>query len=207
MLLLLLLSAVLAACSTGLDPQADKSFLTDQPCAAPCWQGLELGSSTKGAALSLLPTLPFVNAASIVDKATTWPGDAAAREVSFGCVHPRSNNCGNAIFSGDRMRWLELSVDYSLTLRMVVGKIGAPTHVDYSAGNNQGCSVTTAWPTKNIAVVLDGLSDSVCQALRMGQSIPAELKVTSLYYTDAQTLQAGPASCCGRLAWPGFSDP
>ena len=41
------------------DKLADQTFLTDQPCAAPCWHGLELGSSTKGAALSLLPVLIF----------------------------------------------------------------------------------------------------------------------------------------------------
>jgi hypothetical protein len=205
-LLLVLFSAALAACATGPDPQADQSFLTDQPCAAPCWQGLELGSSTKGATLSLLPTLPFVDAGSIVDKATTWKSDAAAREVSFGCVHPRSGNCGNAIFSGDRLRWLELSVGYALTLRMAVTKLGAPTHVDYSTGNNQGCSVTGAWPQRKIGVVLDGLADRVCQSLRMGQGMPGEVKATSVYYTDATTLESGPAACCGRLAWPGFSD-
>ena len=206
-LALLVLMFVGAACSSGPDPKADQSFLTDEPCAAPCWHGLELGTSTKAQALSLLPTLAFVNAGSIADRATTWQGDNSARQVTFGCVHPRTNNCGSAIFAGDKLRWLELSVGYTLSMRMVVDKIGAPTLLDYSTGNTPGCSVTAAWPGKNIAVVLDGLGDRVCQSLGQGQGVPETLKVTSLHYTEAQILQAGPDSCCGRLAWPGFSKP
>src|SRR4051812_9996300 len=173
----LLLAAALAACAQAApDKLADQTFLTDQPCAAPCWHGLELGSSTKGAALSLLPTLPFVDGASIKDQTITWQGDAAASKITFGCVHPPSSNCGNAIFTGDRLRWLEASVGYALTLKQVVAKIGAPTRLDYTLGLDSGCNVTGAWPTKNIGVVLNGLTGSVCENLRMGLGIPPDVK-------------------------------
>ncbi len=53
-----------------LEPsQMDKSLLTDTPCPAPCWYGLELEKSSKADVLTTLQTLSFINSNSIDESA------------------------------------------------------------------------------------------------------------------------------------------
>ncbi len=40
--------------------QMDKSPFTGVPCAAPCWQGLEVGKSSESEVTSVLSTLTFI---------------------------------------------------------------------------------------------------------------------------------------------------
>ncbi len=49
-----------------MDPAlADRSLLTNEPCAPPCWYGLVPDVSTKDEVINKLQTLPFIAARTI----------------------------------------------------------------------------------------------------------------------------------------------
>ena len=54
----------LASCNRG-DAGIDRSFITDNPCAAPCWYGLKLESSGLEEYRQKLTELPFVEQGSV----------------------------------------------------------------------------------------------------------------------------------------------
>jgi hypothetical protein len=67
-LLVAVLGLTLASCDGNPaldDPLADSSFLTQQPCAAPCWYGLEPDKSTADDVIAALRKLPFVDSGTI----------------------------------------------------------------------------------------------------------------------------------------------
>jgi hypothetical protein len=40
----------------------DKSIISDQPCASPCWYGLRVGESSKDDVMKTILNLPFLDA-------------------------------------------------------------------------------------------------------------------------------------------------
>jgi hypothetical protein len=62
-------SLLLTACnitSATREPQfVDRSFISDEPCASPCWYGLLLGKSTGSEVEAKLAELPFVDQEAI----------------------------------------------------------------------------------------------------------------------------------------------
>lgn len=206
----LLIMVVATACSVVNDPKADQSFTTDEPCAAPCWYGLEPDQSTKADVVAVLKQLEFVDSTSIQEYGTSWFGDDSALSINFGCVHPQNTSCGSAVISGDKLKSLGLSVDYELTMKMAVDKLGIPDYVDYGAYHQEvgGCTMTLSWPQRGIDIgMLDTKNETVCRAIRDGKGIPADLRVTDLYYSAKEAFTSSSAGCCTRISWPGFAEP
>ncbi len=99
------------------DPLADHSFLTQQPCAAPCWYGLEPGKSTAHDVDTTLDKLPFVDSSTIWQSTVIWGDDDNAKQIGFGCLHPKDADCGGGmIISQGRLKRITLSPPYRLSL-------------------------------------------------------------------------------------------
>ena len=208
--IVVLIVVMAAACSTVDDSMAVQSFKTDKPCAAPCWYGLEPGSSTKADVVAVLKQLDFVDSASIQEYSTTCLGDDHAQGISFGCVHPQTASCGGAVIFGDKLKLLTLSASSKLTVKMTVDKLGIPDYVEYGLGAQEvgGCKTVLSWPQRGIEVVVfDATNETVCRALMGGQGIPPDLRVTDLDYLAQDAFASGPAGCCPRIPWPGFAKP
>ncbi len=93
-LLLVLLPIVVASCSTLAtdDPLADHSFLTQQPCASPCWYELEPNKSSFDEVYATLSNLPFVDPTTIAEREYIWLNDDKATQVGFSCLHPLTSS-------------------------------------------------------------------------------------------------------------------
>jgi hypothetical protein len=206
----LILALALVACSGWKNnPKADRSFITDMPCKAPCWYGLELGKSSKADVAVALDELPFIDKASIREYGTRWLDDDYAREYYFGCVHPKKESCGSALISNDKLMTLWLSVGYSLSFKMGVDKLGEPDFLDYGGcvPYTPVCSVSLYWLRKGIVISSDLKNGKVCQAIQKDNSIPADLQVTDIFYTVEDAFGPGTMGCFHRISWPGFSNP
>ncbi len=207
---IILLVALLTACSQAVDPKVDRSFITDDPCAAPCWYGLKLDESTTSDVLTTLATLEFVNPNFVRQFETSWTGRDKAQAVGFGCLHPTNNNCGEAIFVDDKLKSLWVAVGYELTLGEVVNKLGEADYVEFGLYHPEvgGCTVDFFWPTSGIIVgFLDTRSETICQGLRSGQPITPDLSITSIVYVAQVDSATTPSACCTRIDWPGLADP
>lgn len=73
-----LYSTIVATATPTLPPALmDRSWLTDNPCAVPCWYGLELNRSTKAEALATVGGLSFVDFTSKTETPVNyWEGAA-----------------------------------------------------------------------------------------------------------------------------------
>lgn len=72
-----------------VDPLADQSFLNQQPCASPCWYGLEPDKSSAKEVYTTLSTLPFVDPTTIEEWGYIWLDDNRAKQVGFSCLHQK----------------------------------------------------------------------------------------------------------------------
>ena len=75
------------------DPRVDRSFVTGQPCDAPCWYELRLGESTIDDIRATLLQLPFVDQSTLFE----WNigTDGSKLGFYFDCVYYDSpGSCG-----------------------------------------------------------------------------------------------------------------
>jgi hypothetical protein len=106
-----------------VDPTAhpeliDQSWLTGKPCAAPCWQGLEPGKTSRDDALKTVPRLSFLRSKNYIN-----PDDLL---ISFYCEKPREKVCMKMRYENKVLSELALYPNYSITLDDVVAQLGEP---------------------------------------------------------------------------------
>jgi hypothetical protein len=213
-LIILLTGAVLLGCTNsgnaanlGHDPLADKSFVTRQPCAAPCWYGLKLDQSTKEEVYATLRKLPFIDPSSIRERGSGWAGDSSARDLAWDCTHPKVDRCGGATLSHDRLKQLWYSVGYTLTFEQVVGQLGPPDYLDYGpwSGEAGGSIIFLYWPDNMVTVEYgDTKSMALLQSLDRGKGLPRNTPVAAIYYSTKEGFLPKPGPGEKRIPWPGF---
>lgn len=197
----------IASCSRQVDNQfVDRSFLTGEPCPAPCWYGLKPGVSTKQEVLATLEQLVFVDKSSIREYGNVvWPGDENARAIYFDCVAPEGKQCGDAVISRGELKSLLLFVRYELTLAEVVNILGSPAYIDSYPRRPSGFFVDFIWTQKNIEVSTD-MSDRQVMALRAGEGLPEDLLIKWVLYSTPERFHRGPSEDTTRVPWPGFAE-
>ena len=72
----------------------DDSLLTDIPCKAPCWYGLELGKSTEADVLTTLHELSFIDPNRIGDRAASYwdpkeQKNIVVKLITAKCIKPK----------------------------------------------------------------------------------------------------------------------
>jgi hypothetical protein len=142
-----------------LMPDLDTSLLTDEPCAAPCWQNIVPGVTTFEGARNQLETSPFVRKGSL-DYHVAESGETHDRFF----WHGRSVKYYNYLYLREgKVVLIKIHTDYSLTLGQIVNKFGSPerVYVDCGGGRNvllayldypaQGLRFTVEWPVSNLS--------------------------------------------------------
>ena len=140
-----------------LMPELDASLLTDDPCAAPCWQNIVPGVTTFEEAQSQLETSPFVRNGSL-DCHVAESGET--HDQFF--WHGRSMKYYNYLYLREgKVVLIDIHPDYTLTLGQVVDKFGPPerVYVGLGLGGNlliayldypaQGLRFTAEWPVRD----------------------------------------------------------
>lgn len=209
-LFLLFLLLAVGCAPNADDPLVDHSFLTGEPCAPPCWYRLELDKSSEEEVHTTLEGLAFIDQDSIRETKFAWLGDPNAKEIHYGCSHPRDKSCGGAQFANDRLKLLWMTVGYNLSFEMAVEKLGFPDYVDYGPYHPEvgGCVIDLNWPEKGITLQsLNRGSDTSCQALRDGRGVDPNISVKTIYYGTSEVFGPEPGGCCNRIPWPGFVEP
>ena len=205
--LILLLMLLLTSCSRfRYNPKADQSFLTDQPCSAPCWHGLVPGVSTKAEVLATLEELAFIDQNSIKEYGTRWKGDDAAQSIRFNCRYPSGKYCGSAVISKDELKRLGLPIYIPLTFEDIANKLGQPEYLDYGVYPPAVCIVHLTWPDQGILAGYNKGNIKLCQEISDYQGLPSEILVDILIYVIPNSLEIEPGAGAQRIEWPGFSN-
>lgn len=205
-LLLLSVSIVAAACASDRSrwPQ-DNSFLTGNPCLAPCWYGLELGRSDSDQVMATLSTLPFVVATSIISRPTGWYDSQDAMLIEYECVGQQGESCGGALVSEGTLVRITLPVQVPITFREAVNRLGQPDFV--FAGPpavSGGCAVSLFFRASQAIVSSHQRGDKICERVYDGQGIDPELLLDSITYVTANVMPPGEDSGPPFFPWPGF---
>jgi hypothetical protein len=192
------------------DPLIDRSFVTDQPCSAPCWQGIKINQSSSDNVITILHNLPFVEQSSIVVKRIKQGNGQGDRRITFDCSHPTQRRCGEITLTNDKVISIWLSVEYPLTLKEVVDKLGVPDYVTFDLYHPDvgGCIITIEYPNMGIAMrSVDTRSERACNGLEKGEGLNPKIRVDELRYQSP--VEPHESSCTepGCVRWPGFEKP
>ncbi len=128
----ILLVIILTGCGA---PALDKSLLTDEICAAPCWCNITPGVTTDAQAVSALSECPWVKRGSL-HKTPTSLGSGEPivmvgwdhRKSLFASEFSRNNRNDARVLKG-KIDLVTIFMDYPLTLEQVVSKFGPPEGV------------------------------------------------------------------------------
>ena len=186
----------------------DKSFVTGEPCAPPCWYGLEIDQSTESDVITKLRELPFVDPGIIRISDVSIFNFPSAREIDYGCADLNDRLCGMMIISGGSLKVISTYIQYKLPLRAVIDKLGVPDEVYFTpySSHGDGCLLDLDWLEKGIiARRTDRYSISVCQELDVGNALDSELEITEIYYLAQEAIDLNRCklgAVC--IAWPGL---
>jgi hypothetical protein len=122
-LVLLVALVVLIGRVLGWLAEPDKSLLTGQPCAPPCWYGIVPGKTTGEEAWYLLRENPFVHQGSLA-RATDRRG-----RTDFAWQSSKGSGPNRASLQDNVVQVLAIVPDFPLTLSEVVGRLGDPPRV------------------------------------------------------------------------------
>lgn len=170
------------------DPNVDRSFVTGQPCYAPCWQGLNLDVSTVEEVQSTLRELPFVDQTTLFE----YKYESNQRVFGFDCTYyhvPGGGGCGVLETSIDgTLKRVVTSVQYPLSLRSVIDQIGNPEFFTANPlPNDDVCLLEIYWPEKKIITTLQGTPrEKFCAKIESEEAILA-LQIKSLIYTEVNS--------------------
>lgn len=140
-------------------PELDTSLLTDDPCAAPCWQNITPGVTTEQEARRLLKDSPFVRKDSLDYAIANWK---TGGDYDWFVWHGRNKKYRNALYLREgKVELIRIHPDYTLTLGQIIDKFGPPerVYVGLGLGGNlliayldypaQGLRFTAEWPVSD----------------------------------------------------------
>ena len=168
-----------------VDSLVDRSFVTSQPCEAPCWYGLRLGESTLDDIRMTLPELSFVDQSQLYEQST---GEFGPNEKLF-VVHcsysTEADLCAELTTSKDgKLSKIIIIVAYELTLQRAIEYLGVPTFYNINPSPNKDvCYVEVFWPEKDVVVSLsDSPRERLCTQTER-ERIDLNSQILSLIYT------------------------
>ena len=203
LVLLLLVLIGLTACAGSKD--ADRSLVTQMPCAPPCWYGLELEESTKIEALDTLRSLSFVDQdrVSFHDYSNHWGHDSGV--ILYGCKYQYKNDyCGGSIIiRNGKVKSIVYGLGYKLTFGEVVDLYGRPDLIFSESPTTPagGCRLGLYWESKQLYISnYDHYTYKPCDRLREDGVIDPKLKVDYVNICTEEFIfyDALPS---GRLPW------
>lgn len=197
----------------------DRSVLTGKPCAAPCWQGLILGQSSKAEALDVARSLPFIDPTHFPEQSHTYvegsalfPSRQPAIFVQLPCQRPAGSNCGGLQFVNEVLMAVHLKPNYQLSLGAVVQSLGDPDYVQivpithHATLSNQPCTVALIWKQRGVRATAG--EEVRCEQVRGGKKIDANLTATDISYWLPDSLVITSVPQTDRdFAWNGFAAP
>lgn len=217
--LVICLSLIVIGCSTKksnpkfVDPTAhpelvDQSWFTDQPCSAPCWQGLEPGKSSRVESLNTARRLSFIG------EEEKKPDDPWS---TFYCKNPSKEPCMSMRFENGVLAEIGLYPNYSVTLDEAVRYLGEPDLFTtiYLGELKPRCDFSFLWLRQRIELTTgdEPYGNRLCfNDYRKEDKVPKDLIVNTVYINSTERMDEIirninlPMSGYTKWIWTGFSD-
>jgi hypothetical protein len=194
------IALILSSCGSKSDNLAsanlyDKSWLTGIPCAAPCWQSLEIGKSSDTEVRSTFSTLSFINQNTIQYVPQTVVSGMTIDRIYPGlliranCVRP-SQPCLELTIAENILTRIDIQLNYKISVGEIIAELGPPDYVGYQlmGTENETCQVELVWHGKQL--VMNSAPDPVdssftkerCDIVRDTGKPPANLNISGVSY-------------------------
>lgn len=168
------------------DPRVDRSFITGNPCEAPCWYGLSVGESTLDDIYKTLPNLPFADTTRIYE-GPTGEFRPLEKRIDIPCIYSKElDACASLETTGEGiLRSIFVNIDYELTLRMAIQRLGNPAYLTVAPSPNIDiCTLEIYWPEDDIVAFIDENDWHKYCSREMDTTIDLDLQIVSLVYID-----------------------
>lgn len=192
------------------NPIADKSFVTEEICAPPCWYGIILDDpKAKEEILETIDQLPFVIKDSVFGaNAKVYNGDMGIM-FFYSCEFLSKTNidCGYVTIVEGKIREISYIVGYPLTVKDVVLKLGEPESYFIRPESGGGCSILLFWPLREIIISFQEFYfDTECQNA-MTAGLNPNLQVFDVSYLSETVFLPCTTETKFCIEWPGFGVP
>lgn len=107
----------------------DDSLLSDMPCAAPCWQGITPGETSRSQAMQILMDSPYIYTESVEEA-----GNSEVGGVTWWWSVPGRRLQPSIRWQNDIVQQITLGLTYDLTVDQVVSKFGPPDALHVGTG-------------------------------------------------------------------------
>jgi hypothetical protein len=169
------------------DERVDRSFITKQPCEAPCWYGLTLGVSTDDDIRAKLLQLAFVDQATLFEQPMGSDGSDLLG-FYFDCVYYNPpGSCGVLEVENGKLSKIMMAVQYLLSLQMVIDQLGTPIYYTANPSPNEDiCVLEIFWPEKNIIVTADDSPRKRLCTSTGNEQINMDMQIKQLIYIESK---------------------
>lgn len=133
----------------------DQSWLTGEPCDAPCWYSLEPGQSSLDDVIAVAKKLSFIDQNSMNLNKMELSRDQITQSLGFDCKSPALEFCVGMFFSGNTLSTIFLMPNYQITFDQAVEKIGYPPDgyiMSHFSPETIGCRVTLLWVKRQMSI-------------------------------------------------------
>jgi hypothetical protein len=168
------------------DPRVDRSFVSGQPCEAPCWYGLELGEASVEDIRTTLSSLPFIDSHSI--GVQSFSSDPDELLIFANCVYSPNEDCILFETAPDgRLRKIILEIYYPLTLESAIERLGSPMYyILEPISGRDACRIFIHWPDKNVLAILEAAPrEKHCNGEKT-EKVNLGSQIDQLIYTDIE---------------------
>ncbi len=182
-----LVGILIAANGCASKAKVDTSLITDDPCAAPCWNNIVPGISTESTVRTRLENCPFVKAGTLNYVQTEQWG---IRLNMF--VWKARGKLYNRVYLRDgRVLRIEIALDYDLTLGDIVDKYGPPDTIYVARHPVHQSWYSIICDYFSVGLTIDGHMRVAPEDVNNGMVLLSRnAKITSVtYYSSSMSLQ------------------
>jgi hypothetical protein len=182
----------------------DQSWLSGQPCLAPCWQGLMPGVSSREEAIEIANSLTFVSG-------EMKPMDSHAE--GYVCKIPPESYCVYMAFDDNKLNFVTLGIEYQLTVEQMVDMVGPPD--GYVVSERQAlkrtCDIEVLWISKQVKAIITYENDRGCTIFFLNNRFPQDIQVNSIDYLRPGEIEQFIDDILNSMgieyfSWGGFDD-
>ncbi len=173
----------------------DKSPFTGIPCSAPCWHGLMIGKSSESDVRSILPTLTYLNQATIqyVQRVSMSGLETSMTpkglQIYASCIQP-SQPCLTLSIPDGVLAQIDILLNYQISINEIINDLGPPDYIGYQlmGVETMTCQVELVWYSKQLVLNSASVSwDSSnpkdnCAIVRDKGKIASNLIITGVSY-------------------------
>lgn len=158
--------------------QIDRSLFTGNPCAAPCWHGLEVGRSVESEVISTVQKLNYIDQDTV-----QITRNVSGVQIIASCSPP-AKECLKFDVANDVLTKIVVGLNYEIRVDEAIQHLGDPHYLGVSAADGDifACEVYMVWRNSGLVLASPFAANSAevqkyCDVVRDTGKVPSSLLI------------------------------